>query len=116
MPLTRRQPIDPERADAWHYEVLRRDKRRCINCGGKTWPVQAHHVIKQQRLRYIADKLGLRHDDLLWDPRIGVAACGDCHPGQDLAFARWSITVLPPDVWEFAAEYRCEHELEKEYR
>lgn len=111
--LVKKQPFDSAAAAAWKIDVMA-SSRGCIVCGSREW-LQAHHVIKQQILRARANDLVVPQSQLLWDKRIGVVICEECHDGHTLAYRRIPRYCLPLAAFQFADEYQLIPALERDY-
>jgi hypothetical protein len=105
--------------------VMRRAEGRCFwehVCSG---PLQAHHVIPVQRLRHEHSHtawaggdhplLGVTFDELIADPRNGVALCEVAHRAWENGTARPLRHQLPACVEEFAADYELLWSLDQDF-
>jgi hypothetical protein len=102
--------IDLDAAGRWHAAVTRAP---CLLCGA-TSHIEGHHVIKQQALRRRAQELGLDPNLLLWDRRIGVALCHDCHANVTAAMLHIPLGRLPARVFEFCSDFELHWLLERD--
>lgn len=71
--------------------------------------VEAHHVVSQQQLRRAG------RDDLLWDPRNGMAVCDQGHDRHHLAFDRIPRDRVPARCLAFAVENGLDRLIDRYY-
>lgn len=98
--------------------VLARSAWRCVladeTCDGA---LEAHHVIKRQTLRKLAERGDLRGDlaDALEDTRNGFAVCRAHHHRVERGSLMLRRDDLPTSVEAFAEAFGCAAELTAHY-
>jgi hypothetical protein len=112
-PKPRREADDSDAQERRDFKVavLAAD-RGCVvhddplDCDG---PLQAHHVVSQQRLRRTGRL------DLAWDPANGASVCERAHTRHTLGVERIALSRLPARCVSFAAVHGFGYVLERTY-
>jgi hypothetical protein len=110
----RRTTAAERRAQLAWYTAITKDgrgrTRPCAACGrtrderNRKLTIQGHHVIRQQSLRSYAATHGLDPITLVWDVRIGMAVCTDCHEPHSNGSRRLPRWAVPSAAWKLARE------------
>ena len=107
-PLKRGQPLKrtgfkhkarggPPGNSEWARRVSREPCRLC----GSRRLIEGHHIIYRGKLR---ERAAERLEQILWDCRNLLVLCRACHGGHHGGLHPISRDLLPPAVFEFAAD------------
>jgi hypothetical protein len=115
-----RPPIGTrEQREAWKREVCAEGYATCSVPGGEhEGPIEAHHVISQEKLKDYARGLRLDADqlaELIWDKRNGIAVCRRHHDLHTRAIVRLPRAAVTPEAREFAHELGLERLIDRGY-
>lgn len=107
----------------WHRYVLARARGRCECCGVAATPadpLQAHHIVRQQRIRRYTRAQGWADTDertlrLLWHTDNGMALRESCHRLHTRQVRKVPYGCLPAAAIAWATQLGLAYELDRQY-
>jgi hypothetical protein len=127
----RRRLSPAERALAARWFAIVSEPGRCAVCGAtendrgedgrrKLIVLQGHHVIPQQVMRQLEQRLHLDEGCLVWAPEIGMLVCtgpdsNRCHDRHTLAVKRIPRSCVPADALLVASALNLDRLIERQY-